>query len=161
MNTPVDHLTQLKDIHLPPPVSWWPPAPGWWLAALLLFALLGLGGRALWRRLVRNRYRRTALATLKRLEEALQQGEEDPLRLLRQVAALLRQVAIARYGRAQVARLAGDDWLAFLDRTGNTDQFRTGPGRALGNMLYQTTLEADTDAVCRLARRWIRRHQQC
>ncbi len=161
MNTPADPLAQLKNIHLPPPVSWWPPAPGWWLAALLAAALLGLAFRWLWRRWAANRYRRLALAALTRLEARRRAGHEPSLPLLREVAALLRRVAIARYGRPTVARLTGDQWLAFLDRTGNTDQFSTGPGRALGTMLYRPELEADTEAVCRLARRWIRRHRPC
>ena len=29
-------LAQLADIHLPAEVSYWPPAPGWWVLALLL-----------------------------------------------------------------------------------------------------------------------------
>ena len=32
-------LAQLADIRLPGEISWWPPAPGWWiLAALVLFS---------------------------------------------------------------------------------------------------------------------------
>jgi hypothetical protein len=36
---------QLRDIHGPDPVSWWPPAPGWWLLALGTILCLWL----LWR----------------------------------------------------------------------------------------------------------------
>ena len=39
MNTP-DPLAQLRDIHLPEPVSWWPPALGWWLVAMTVMTLL-------------------------------------------------------------------------------------------------------------------------
>ena len=37
-------LVNLKDIHLPPPVSFWPPAPGWWILAVLLITSLFFGG---------------------------------------------------------------------------------------------------------------------
>ncbi|HAD08873.1 MAG TPA: hypothetical protein DCF62_05290 [Porticoccaceae bacterium] len=40
-----DPLAQLRDIHLPEAIGWWPPAPGWWLLTLLLIAALGY---ALW-----------------------------------------------------------------------------------------------------------------
>ncbi|MDD9890866.1 MAG: DUF4381 domain-containing protein, partial [Gammaproteobacteria bacterium] len=41
-------LAQLADIHLPGEISYWPPAPGWWVLA----ALLLLGGYFLIRKIV-------------------------------------------------------------------------------------------------------------
>ena len=35
-------LKLLADIHLPDPLSWWPPAPGWWILLFLTFLLLFL-----------------------------------------------------------------------------------------------------------------------
>ena len=34
-------LEQLADIHLPIEISYWPPAPGWWLLSLILIAGTG------------------------------------------------------------------------------------------------------------------------
>jgi len=46
-------LEQLRDIHLPEAVHWWPPAPGWWIVAALLLAL------TIWlSRYLQARYRR-------------------------------------------------------------------------------------------------------
>jgi len=46
-------LEQLRDIHLPEAVHWWPPAPGWWIVAALLLTL------TIWlSRYLQARYRR-------------------------------------------------------------------------------------------------------
>ena len=155
MNNVNDPLAQLKDIHLPPPVGWWPPAPGWWLVGICLLALVVGGGYLLWKFIRRGRYRREALAGLKQLREL----QQEPRILLEEVSRLLRQVAIAKYGREEVAALNGNGWLEFLDRTGKTDQFSRGAGRVLGVMLYQPTVAVDGDQLCQLAVAWIKRQR--
>ena len=157
MNNANDPLAQLKDIHLPPPVGWWPPAPGWWLVAICLLALVVWGGYLLWKFFRRGRFRREALVNLRQLCEA----HQDQRILLEEVARLLRQVAIAKYGREEVALLSGNSWLQFLDRTGRTDQFSQGAGQALGTMLYQPTVVVDGEQLCQLAETWIKRQGQC
>ncbi len=155
MNNLNDPLAQLKDIHLPPPVGWWPPAPGWWLLATALLMALIWAGSWLWKRYRGGRARREALRRLDLLRDA------EPHLLPTEVARLLRQLAIARYGRAEVAPLTGAAWLQFLDRTGKTDQFSMGPGLALGTMLYQPTVAVEREQLCRVAEAWIRRQRPC
>ena len=49
-----DPLAQLRDIHLPDTGGFWPPAPGWWLLALLSLTALALAV-LWWRRHLRRR----------------------------------------------------------------------------------------------------------
>lgn len=148
-------LVQLRDIHLPDPVGWWPPAVGWWL---LLIAVLGLGAlvsHLLRRYLRRNRYRKEARQELQRLTEnraVYSTGE-----MLEQISRLLRRVAIQASGRTEVASLVGESWLQFLDSRGATDQFTTGVGRVLGEGLYQRKVEVDLDQLLPLVEKWLRR----
>ena len=51
-----DPLAELRDIHLPEAVGYWPLAPGWWL---LLVSALVLAGLIVW---TVRRYRRNATA---------------------------------------------------------------------------------------------------
>lgn len=89
-------LDQLRDIHLPPPVSWWPPAPGWWILALLAaFSCLMLGYR-LRRRWQEQHYRREANAALIQLREGFDQ-HGDQQRYLHDLLALLRQAVKTAY----------------------------------------------------------------
>lgn len=150
-------LDQLKDIHLPPPVGWWPPAPGWWLLLLVLVILITAG--VFLRRYLKRSYRRAALRELRNLREN-PAGLADRSRL-ELLAALLRRVAIRSCGREQVARLSGEAWLAFLDRSGQTHQFTAGAGRALGDELYRTGDEVDLAGLFPLVESWIRRHRSC
>ena len=145
-------LSQLRDIHLPAPVSWWPPAPGWWGLLALLFIVVGL---VVWfyRRRRRNRWRAIALTELARLRTTQPEG------LLSDLSVLLRRVAISRFPRREVAALTGEDWLAFLDRTlADNTAFRSGAGRAFLRGPYgKDGPEVDVGSLLDLCERWIKR----
>ena len=144
-------LSQLRDIHLPAPVSWWPPAPGWWLLAALLLIALG-AAYLLYRWHRRARWRRTALAELGQLRGATAE------RFLGEVSVLLRRVAVSRFPRRDVAALTGEDWLAFLDRTlGDGTPFQSGAGRVLASGPYAGKTDVNKEALHALCARWIKR----
>lgn len=167
-----DPLAGLRDWHLPEPVAWWPPAPGWWLVAGLALAALVLGW-ALWRRRRRQGAAvRAALSRLAALTQALHTGG-DQRRFAAEVSQLLRRLALIRYPRERVAGLTGSAWLAFLDTTGGGDGFTRGPGRVLADRPYRApgdpaprsgdpalTAQLDPVAVTDLAARWIRAQQE-
>ncbi len=150
-----DPLAQLRDIHLPEPIGWWPPAPGWLVVAFLSLALVGWVGYRLLLSLRNNRYRRAARKELARLRH-----HPDPGAVLPQVAMLLRRVAIQSFGRREVAALTGRRWLEFLDQTGGGSQFSRGTGSVLGENLYQRHSSAEIEPLLRLADKWIRSHKR-
>lgn len=152
-----EQLAALRPWHLPDPVSWWPPAPGWWLlAALALAALFALAGW-LRRRWYRQAPVRRALRELGALDAL---AARDPALACRQLSQLLRRVALARFPRGEVAGLTGEAWLAFLDRHGGDGQFDRGPGRVLIQAPYRAAAPDDLVPLIALARRWIERQRK-
>ena len=150
---PSDSAHQLRDIHLPDPIGWWPPALGWWLLAGLLIVL----AVTVW--LVRRYLRRRALPRAARAElEQLRlgyAGDADAQALLAGVSTWLRRVALQYFPRAEVAGLTGEAWLIRLDATLGGDDFRNGPGRVLHSGPYQTQPEVDAEALLTLCNRWL------
>ncbi len=147
----------LRDIHLPEAVSWWPPAPGWWvLAGLVIVLLVVLWALRAWRR--RRRLRNDAIAELARIRDDYER-HEDGQRLVRELSVLLRRIAISYYPRSDVAALTGDQWLRFLDESNHFDNqaqgFLNGAGKVLNTGPYQAHLEIDTQGLIALCCRWI------
>ena len=104
-------LEGLRDIHLPPPVSFWPLAPGWWALACLLVATAMACAYVLHRR--RVSVRRLALRELAALEAGFA-AQPDRTALAVSLTTLLRRVVLARRPRSEVASLHGEPWIAFL-----------------------------------------------
>ena len=150
--TPKPELAALKEIPLPPPISWAPQTAGWVVVALLVMAAIAW---IAWRRHARwvaDRYRRAALAELAEIERT---GATA------MVPALLKRTALAFAPRAKVAALSDAEWLAFLDRTCPPGGFATGPGRALTTLAYGDAIavgEQDCRTLLELSRRWIEHH---
>lgn len=142
----------LRDYHLPAPVGWWPPAPGWW--ALVVLILVSIGAAAyLWKRWRRPTVRKLALAELNRLEREPISSVEKVQRL----SVLLRRIGLSTAGRAEVAGLAGQAWLQWLDRPLAEPRFSRGPGRLLLDAPYRPNLDGDLDELFGLCRDWLDR----
>jgi len=145
----------LRDIHLPGPIGWWPPAVGWWLLAALV--LVGFALYAL--RYYQSRHRRVALKSLQRVRAALEQGVE-PVVCLQNVSTVLRRFAMttaaARDRKAEpitepdVPGLIGQRWLAYLDSRWQRDEFAQGAGRALLAAPYARPNSIDRSAALEL-----------
>lgn len=124
---------QLRDIRGLDPVSWWPPALGWWLVTFGLFFSLWLT-----RRFLPHLHSRT-LSQLAWTWEARRE-----LRTLRkraytqatyvtakELSEILRRIAMARCGRAACAGLTGAAWLDWLKTHDPTGYAWTERGQLL------------------------------
>lgn len=166
MNPTIDFSQlPLRDIHLPGPIPWWPPAPGWWLLAALAIAGLFLIGLYYYRR----REQRAARRALNRVRAALAQGAE-PVGCLQQVSTVLRRFVMttaSKHSRpetpaAAIPGLIGEPWLAYLDSLWQRDAFRNGPGRLLLAAPYgrpNTVTRDDALALTQLCAEWLRMQQ--
>lgn len=115
-------LDKLEPLIAPAPISWWPPAPGWWALALLL-PLLVWGLMHLIKRLPRRKQtveeqrldplRQAALAELAQLRKPYDGVEAGPW--LQQLNALLKRLCRHRYPESHSHTLNSRAWLAFLD----------------------------------------------
>lgn len=154
---PMDLLADLRGYHLPEPVGWWPPAPGWWLLVLLGLALVAAAVHLLARRYRRGVAARAARTELRALRASFIR-DGDTVALARGVSRLLRRFALVRFPRRRVAGLTGDDWLAFLDDQGGNGRFLKGPGRRLTDAPYLPAADLPADELTDLASDWIRRN---
>ena len=152
-------LVNLKDIHLPPPVSFWPPAPGWWILAVLLISSLFIGGVLFYRQHKKRKPKTEALRILKDLQ-ILYQNSKDEVVSLRNLSNLLRRTALTFYDNDEVASLQGSSWLEFLDKTGKTKEFSQGVGKVLGNEVFQQNVNPDMNALFPLVKKWISSSRQ-
>ncbi len=115
-------LDQLQPLIAPPAIHWWPPAPGWWLLAIIT-PLLAWGLWRLLRKLPKKRkqgrdelpldpLRQAALAELAALSKPYDQPAGP---WLQQLNALLKRLCRSHYPQSNCHTLNGRAWLAFLD----------------------------------------------
>ena len=105
----------LRDIHLPPPVSWWPLAPGWWIVFTLVM-VGALAATAWWWRRQTLAPRRAALAELVTIERAFATSG-DGHACAQGLSRLLRRVALLGHGTA-AASASGEVWFEHLATLG-------------------------------------------
>ena len=114
-------IEHLKPLVAPNPVSLWPPAPGWWLLALLL--VVSISVCFFWYRRRHQKpqtlvnpldpIRAEALNELNSLTKPYFGAPAAPW--LQQLNSLLKRLCRLSYPEASSHTLTGRAWLAFLD----------------------------------------------
>ncbi|TCR85454.1 DUF4381 domain-containing protein [Rhizobium sp. BK376] len=155
-------LRSMKDIAVPPPVSWMPQTWGWALLAVLLALALLIWLALAMRRYRRNAYRHEALRLLEDIDAKLRQPESGG-NALHELGEILKRTALAAWPRERIAQASGPSWIHFLD----TSQ-KESTGAALRRLLddgeyrranaVRDLPPAEADELVREARSWIEGH---
>ena len=151
---PVDPLAALRDIHVPDPPGFWPPAPGWIGAACLATAVGVAAAVVAARRWRAGRPRREALAELKSLRDRHGAGAQDA-EIAMELSTLVRRFALARYPRGEVAGLTGERWIAWLEST--LPELGASARTALIEAPYARACRFDASCALTACEHWIRR----
>lgn len=157
----------LEPLIAPPDVSWWPLAPLWWIAIVLVCAII-IG---LLTYLFRNKFarrqpklpvididvrRQAALNELSLLKKPYQIPAEQ---WLQQINALLKRLCINHYPTEHTKILTGQPWLNFLDSKYPEAHIKQFP--MLVEKAYQENYRMDNETIDNLyssIRTWITHH---
>jgi ABC-type transport system involved in Fe-S cluster assembly fused permease/ATPase subunit len=101
----MDPLAQLSDIHLPANVHGYLIAPGWWLLAVIILALIIYGLLKLRQAMIKRQAQKMALKQLSTATD------------ISAMVVLLKWAALQYFPRSQVAHLTGNAFKSFLIAT--------------------------------------------
>jgi len=146
----------LRDIHLPDPVSWWPPAIGWWLLAVVIICMIVAA--FWWRRRLLAKW--NAPTTLARRElDGLQTAwtkHHDTQRLIIDVSTWLRRSGMSLSSRPQAASPTGDQWRQRLEDMAGEPIFNDENDTLITAAPYRaTTDQVDGEHLLELCERWL------
>lgn len=128
---PQNPLTDLKPLHLPPEVSWWPLAIGWYLLLAVLLIILIIGWWLYRKR--RNAQRIREGINQQWLTIEVEYLANPSPEIIAIINVFLKRVAVKYYPEDRPQLLTGNEWLMFLDKSGKTVNFSNGIGKLLAN----------------------------
>lgn len=105
-------LEQLRDIHQPEPVSWWPLAPGWWIIIALVILIATL---FIIKAILKKRHYRYVHLAVKELKQLKQTNEET--RWLAKSHNVMRRLSLCYVPEDKIGRMNQQEWQAFLQAT--------------------------------------------
>ena len=154
----------LRDIHLPEPISWWPIAPGWWLIAasiILIAIVIYLFKTAKQKRQLKQQLGNDIHTELATIKQQFQQTH-NKVQLAKALSILLRRASISYYPEKDIAGLTGNNWLNYLDNTHTAASknrlFHSDIGKVLLSAPYlpeTAELAFDAQALISLCESWL------
>ncbi len=149
-----DPLAQLKDIHLPEAIDWWPLAPGWYVVILLAVFIVLIIAYWVYKRHANSMAKKRALKLLQTYKQHYDK-EQNAQTASACISELLRRVALVYYPRGQVAGLHGDEWIEFLNKTSKKIDFKPVKAMLLESP-FKTAETVDLKPLFTRAEQWIK-----
>ena len=149
-------LQQLRDIHEPAAIGWWPFAIGWWiLIALVVSAIVCL---ATWRYLAwkQNAYRRQAILEAEQCYRQFESDVDSSI-YLETISALFRRVT-QKLGGASASQHSGFSWVEHINRY-SPEPFTEPSADALANQIYQPNPKVDVIQLHAEIIAWVKTHR--
>lgn len=109
---PESLLDQLKDLHGPAAISWWPPAPGWWIVGIIILVCIIMAVRQAFKWHKKNAWKRQAIKELEGLKR--QYLNKPSSQSLTEIICLLKRCASSAAQDRTVLALNSADWKTYL-----------------------------------------------
>ncbi|MCW8854250.1 MAG: DUF4381 domain-containing protein [Gammaproteobacteria bacterium] len=144
---------ELRDIHLPDTIAWWPPAPGWWLLALLILIMVFIIPVII-KRLKSKPLNKLALIEFRKIELSFQ-THQSKTRLAQDISVLLRRICLSYKPRREAASLTGPQWIEYLNTMTANKFFSDQLAEILFNAPYQKQAEFNAHELISSCKAWI------
>lgn len=149
---------QLRSLHMPEAVSWWPPAPGWWVLFAALMFLTGFAVLTLYKHIQKNRYRKLARNELEAAYSKWQ-GSDDNSQYVQLASAVIKRSIIAAGGEVQVASQTGQQWTQTINHWAKTP-LSDQASQAMIDAGYRANPNIDIDDLHQQLDDWLRSHRK-
>lgn len=161
MPEPVNPLSQqlaeqLRDVHLPAEVSWWPLAIGWWLVLAIVVLLAVVLSVLMFKKWRANRYRNSALSELTNAH-ARWQSDRNSGHYLATVNELLKKV-MTSLGQTSNVSKSGSRWTKSLNTLVKTP-LSEATQHALAFECYAAEPDVNIDELHADVVNWITEHR--
>jgi len=147
-------LQQLKDIHLPKSIPMWLTAPGWIALYMIATGLIGYGIYYWYKRKKQGYTIQYAMNQLNQLQTLATHNPEN-INIAAEISTLIRRTALYYFRRDRIAGLSGQDWLNFLNNSGNTTLFTAEAGQLLIDAPYRQYHHGDLAPLFSLTQHWL------
>jgi hypothetical protein len=146
----------LEPIYEPDPITFSFNTPAWYVLGIVFVIVIIYFGLLKYKKHKHNYYRREALRTL---ESTNWSQVDDMDGIINKIRIVLKQVAIQKYERVNVAALYGEEWLFFLESKGNQTQFSNQTILISQQRFSDSNLKKeDVKELLEVSKKWIKTH---
>jgi hypothetical protein len=153
LNGSQNPLNGLRDIHYPEPVSWWPPAIGWWAVSFLSIFFFVVTFRITYRYWKKKQQKRLLLQEFQKISQHHHIANSN---IVGALSVFIKRVAMLHYPRQHIAALKGQEWINFLNDMTKQPYFTAEVGEELITAPYQSTSPQHTTLLLSATEQWLK-----